>query len=275
MMYVSRRCIKAGLLVVSMAVMSQSAAGQAPSKVEKSRKAARQKLEAHLATLNGANNGELLDIKRAVLEKSFKDSYFFVLRFRLYPVAIVTQPPLKSNNVFVVSGDKLTHITDAMMLENFFKTNLPARVNGKAEVADTTESWLWLTQELHHDGFFEFKMNPVEVRATASGGFASEGVVEVAPQHGDKGRLTVELGFMGGKLRSVKSGGKLVAGIRPKCQATRLLDEDPVIREIMRCDILVMGRACKSYLDEVRADASPELRNAIDKIWQQILDEDR
>ena len=55
----------------------------------------------------------------------------------------------------------------------------------------------------------------------------------------------------------------------------RLLDEDPVIREIMGRDILVMGRACKSYLDEVRANASPELQRAIDEVWQQILDESR
>ena len=280
MMRVSRRCFAAGLFVLSMAVMSgtvasQNVAGEATDEVDKPRREAREKLKADLATLKGAKGGQLLDIKEPVLAKSFKHSYFFVLRFRLYPVAIVPQPPLKTNNVFVVSDAELTHITDAKMLEEFFKKNLPAEVSGKAEVVDTTRSWLRLAQELHKDGFFEFEKPSVEVSDTASDGFASEGVVEVVPKRGDKGNLTVRMEFVSGKLRSVKAGGKVLLGIRPKCQAMRLLDEDPVIREIMRRDILVMGRACKSYLDEVRANASPELQRAIDEVWQQILDESR
>jgi hypothetical protein len=43
----------------------------------------------------------------------------------------------------------------------------------------------------------------------------------------------------------------------------------------MRRDILVMGRACKPYLDDVRANAEPQLRRAIDSIWRQIVDEER
>jgi hypothetical protein len=38
-------------------------------------------------------------------------------------------------------------------------------------------------------------------------------------------------------------------------------------------DLLVMGRAAKPYLDEQRAIASPELRDEIDRVWQQILRE--
>ncbi len=285
MMHASRRCFAAGLFVLSMAVMSgtvalQSVAGEATGEVDKPRKEAREKLKADLATLKDAKDGRLLDIedldiKEPVLEKSFKHSYFFVLRFRLYPVAIVPQPPLKTNNVFVVSDAESTHITDEKMLEKFFKKNLPAEVSGKAKVADATRSWLRLAQELHKDGFFEFEKPSVEVSDTASDGFASNGVVKVVPKRGDKGNLTVRMEFVGGKLHSVKAGGKVLPGIRPKCQATRLLDEDPVIREIMRRDILVMGRACESYLDEVRANASPELQRAIDEVWQQILDESR
>ncbi len=39
--------------------------------------------------------------------------------------------------------------------------------------------------------------------------------------------------------------------------------------------ILVMGRAAGEYLDEQRARASPAVREAIDRIWLQILIEDR
>ena len=40
-------------------------------------------------------------------------------------------------------------------------------------------------------------------------------------------------------------------------------------------DVLVMGHAAKPYLDQVRATARPKLRQAIDRIWQRILDEGR
>jgi hypothetical protein len=40
-------------------------------------------------------------------------------------------------------------------------------------------------------------------------------------------------------------------------------------------DLLCMGRAAKSYLDEQRAKAGPELQKAIDRIWQRIVDDDR
>src|SRR5205085_1021891 len=64
-------------------------------------------------------------------------------------------------------------------------------------------------------------------------------------------------------------------GPRPICQATKLLDPDPVVRRMAEQDLLIMGRAVKPYLDEQRARAEPGLRKAIDRLWQRILDEDR
>jgi hypothetical protein len=40
-------------------------------------------------------------------------------------------------------------------------------------------------------------------------------------------------------------------------------------------DILIMGRACRPYLDWIRAQSKPELQRAIDAIWQRILERDR
>ena len=40
-------------------------------------------------------------------------------------------------------------------------------------------------------------------------------------------------------------------------------------------DILVMGRAAKPYLDEIRVKAKPKLKQAIDRIWRQIVDKGR
>ena len=68
---------------------------------------------------------------------------------------------------------------------------------------------------------------------------------------------------------------KLKPGPRPICHATKLLDPDPVVRAIVEQDLLIMGRAAKPYLDEQRAKASPELQQAIDRIWQRILNEGR
>ena len=98
----------------------------------------------------------------------------------------------------------------------------------------------------------------------------------VVPEMGNKGSLTAELWF-DGKGAFVKAVEQIaiVRGIRPRCQAKRLLDPDPVIRAICEQDILVMGQAAKAYLMEVRASASPELQQAIDRLWQQILDEKR
>jgi hypothetical protein len=36
-----------------------------------------------------------------------------------------------------------------------------------------------------------------------------------------------------------------------------------------------MGRAAEEYLAEQRESASPELRDAIDRIWHKIVSEDR
>lgn len=78
-----------------------------------------------------------------------------------------------------------------------------------------------------------------------------------------------------GKLVKVVDEAIVVAGPRPICQATKLLDPDPIVRGMAEQIILVMGRAAKEYLNEERAKASHELQKAIDRIWQKILDEGR
>ena len=238
---------------------------------DRRRQKARAKVEAHLAKLKGAKNGQLLDIHEHAkpLRGCLQNWDFFCLRFRRYPVAIVPPRSLRANNLFAVSGSKLIHITEERGLEAFFKKNIRTAKSLKART-DVITSWLRLARELHQDGFFKFKKSLIDVTPTWSAC-----TLEVVAQRGDKGKLTVRMEFAGGVLRSVKPGGKLFPGVRPRCQATRLLDHDPVIREIMRRDILVMGSACEWYLDEVRTTASPELRRAIDKVWQQIVDEGR
>ena len=78
-----------------------------------------------------------------------------------------------------------------------------------------------------------------------------------------------------GSLVQIYEKNALRPGIRPICQATKLLDRDPIVRRMAEQDVLIMGRAAKPYLDQVRAKARPKLQQAIDRIWQRILDEGR
>jgi len=226
-------------------------------------------VERHLADMKGADRGQLVAIEAETLKRTMDDTDFFALRFRRFPIEVVPEPPLQPNNIFVALGEKVIHVADKEALKRFLKKHLKPARDVKSIVA-ATDSCLRLFQEIHHDGFFEFEAP--SVKATDQ---TSEGEVKVVKQRGDKGELTVKLRIDQGKVIELEFGGQPIPGIRPKCQAARLLDPDPVIREIMRRDILVMGRACQPYLDEVRAAADPELRNAIDAVWQQILDEDR
>src|SRR5262249_33962463 len=127
------------------------------------------------------------------------------------------------------------------------------------------------------DGYYKFKFNRdlTAVKASDKGDEVVSGTTEVVPEMGNKGQLSAELWFKEGKLDKVVEKNEVVRGIRPKCQATRLLDADPAIRAICQQDILVMARAAYEYLMEVRATAGPELRQAIDRLWQQILAEKR
>jgi hypothetical protein len=76
-----------------------------------------------------------------------------------------------------------------------------------------------------------------------------------------------------GVLDSVSETRAVRPGVRPICQATKLLDADPLVRRIAEQDILVMGRSAQEYLDGQRAKAQPRLREAIDRIWKRIVDE--
>jgi hypothetical protein len=76
-----------------------------------------------------------------------------------------------------------------------------------------------------------------------------------------------------GKLTRAEEKADLKAGVRPICQATKLLDPDLIVRRMAEKDILVMGQRARTYLMEQRAKAAPELQQAIDRIWQRIIDE--
>lgn len=199
----------------------------------------------------------------------FPAQRFVVVRYRLWPVAIAPPKDLKSQNLFAVDkSGKLQHLTDAKGLEAFFRTNLAKATNQNEAV----RTWLRLSQEFVQDGFYKFAIeDKIETLAGSSVSVAT-GTATVVPEGGNKGTLRVSLTFgREGEFGSAHEENKIVRGMRPRCQATLLLHPDPTVRAVAEQDLLVMGRAAKPYLDEQRAVAGPELRRAIDRLWQRIV----
>jgi hypothetical protein len=166
----------------------------------------------------------------------------------------------------------LQHITDAKGLENFFKAQLsPTRSREAARLA--LRAWLRVAEVFFQDGFMQFSI-PADGLTVESDGTQIKASGKLVAQQGGKGQVSTVLTFdAAGKLVAAQMARMIREGVRPICQATKLLDPDPIVRAMAEKDILVMGRAAKEYLDEQRAKASPELKKAIDRVWQRIVDE--
>jgi hypothetical protein len=224
----------------------------------------------HLADRKAAGAG-VAYLKAKSVESALPNYYLFAVRFPQFPVGRVPPKGLKPSNLFAVGGDgKVTVLTDAKELERFYRDHLTA---AKEEAAKKTalRGWLSLTQHFHQDGFFTFAImdDTIKVDGKTAGG-------SIVVMKGGSGTLRAQLTFDdAGKLDAVKEESKIRRGPRPICQATKLLDADPLVRRMAEEDLLIMGTAAKEYLDEQRAKAHPDLRRAIDRLWQRILESER
>jgi hypothetical protein len=231
-----------------------------------------------LAEFKSAERGQIIPVKDESLVRKFSGDSFYALRFRKYPVARLPPEPLKANNLFIVKPDgSVVHIVDRETLKNFFRANL-VPVKTEVEAKDTAKAWLQLAQEFYQDGFFHFSIPEDSIRVIAmdSGGLQVSGKAVVNQQGGNTGEIGALLTFdRAGALTNVSESVQVHRGIRPICQATKLLDPDSIVRGMAEEAILVMGRDAKEYLNEQRAKASAELQRAIDKIWQRIIAEGR
>lgn len=235
-------------------------------------------LKRKLAEFPGAERGQVIDIVDDAVARSFPGFRFSVLRFRQYPVALVPPAPLHANNLFAVAPDgAVARIAGAGDLETFFRDAL-APVTSEAQAGVVVTAWLRLAQEFLQDGFLHFSIpnGSLTVVRTAVGGFEATGQAIVNARSGDAGEIVGTLAFDdAGKLMKAVETADIRKGIRPICQASKLLDPDLVVRGMAEQALLVMGRGAGEYLAEQRRKASPELRQAIDRIWQRILLEDR
>jgi len=206
--------------------------------------------------------------------RTFPHFSFFGVVFRQYPVAVQCPQTtdLKCANLFFVQNSQVDFVSTIEDLKFFFAMNQgPAPTQDAA--TDTANTWLRFSEELKQDLFYTFTPPEVSymprtdltvVRAHASVAAGGDGNIDVLIALGPAGSLV-----------NILEKGAVRPGIRPVCQATKLLDPDPIVRRMAEQDILVMGHAAKPYLDQVRATAQPKLQLAIDRIWQRILNEGR
>ena len=238
---------------------------------------AQKKVEEHLAGLKaeGARVAVIADTPE--LAKFFPKYQFVAVHFAEWPVPRMPPDPLKARNVFVVLPDgKIENLTQVKDIEALYKRVV--EIKGTTPPEDALDVWFRLSQELQQDGYFKFNFDKGKIKVNMQGGnglFIGE--LKVVEEMGNKGSLeaTITYDSKSGKVSKVEEKGSVMAGIRPRCQATRLLDPDPVIRAICEQDLLVMGRAIHDYLKEQRAQAGPELQRAIDRVWQRIIEENR
>ena len=206
--------------------------------------------------------------------RTFANSSFFAVIFRQYPVARLCpeQQGLECSNIFFVQNEHVGFVPNISELKTFFSQELRPLPSGDA-ASDAGRSWLRFSGELKQDLFFEYSPPAVEYTPTADGATVSGHVAVTA---GGQGKIAMAMNFdLAGIFVGVQESGKIRPGVRPICQATKLLDRDPIVRRMAEQDILVMGHAAKPYLDEIRVKAKPNLRQAIDRIWRRIVDEGR
>ena len=250
---------------------TRAPAPSGPSAEEVAR--AKKAVEDHLDRLKGSG-AAVERIEDEAVGRAFPRSLFFSVLFRQYPVARTAPEGLKPSTVFAVGPHgKVKVLADAKDLEAYFRRVLPAARADDA-LKDAARAWVRLSQQFHQDGFFQFAMEDDATRA-AGGKDGGTAAAKVVVMRGGNGTLTATLAFdEAGKLTTVTEEAKIRPGPRPICQATKLLDADPLVRCMAERDLLIMGRAAGPYLDEQRAKASPELRRAIDRLWGRIRAED-
>jgi hypothetical protein len=199
---------------------------------------------------------------------------YFGVRFRQWPIAVRPPEGLAPSNVFYVIDSQVYFITNPADLRDFF-FYIVEPVEDEDQAGDVGLTWARLSQELFQDGFYNFTAPAVETATLDSGEIVLWAWFQAVPPSGT-GEIDVVMGFnASGELESLDPFGSLRIGVRPICQATKLLDGDRIVRGMAEQCILAMGSRAKEYLNEQWARAKPELRMAIERIWDRIVKEER
>jgi len=221
----------------------------------------------HIDSLpNGKGAGEVTLQSAAAVRKVLSDHQMVIVRFRVFPVARIMPEGLRASNIFAVDKNgKFEHLKDVKTMEKFFRAHAFS-VKEDADAKSILAAWLTLTPEFHQDGMFKFDVLEKEFSATANSASGRAIVMQ-----GGNGELKAHLQYdKDGRLAKVEEKAAIRPGPRPICQATKLLDADPIVRRMAEQDLLIMGVSARGYLMEQRERATPALRDAIDRLWRQI-----
>src|SRR5262249_26019221 len=176
--------------------------------------------------------------------RSFPGYSFFAVIFRQWPVAVLAPPDLSPSNVYTVTGGVANPLRTPDELLVFY-VNILGPVGLDADTAqDAARSWLRMSEEFSQDMFFTFT-DPVV--AYDPDNIIAYGNIQVAS--GGQGGLEAALYFdAGGGLVNVTESRRIIPGIRPICQATKLLDRHPLVRPMGEPDLLGMGSSAQGSL---------------------------
>ncbi len=228
----------------------------------------RRLVQAYLSDL-GATDYTMKLIDESYVSATFPGTSFVAMWFQQWPV-LPAMPPgdLALSNIFVVQNGQVSYLTGPDELEEFFADQL-LPIQRPHEARDAVRAWLRLSAEFSQDGYYHFSRPD----AQATDGLA---LGEILVVQGGTGHIRVAMTFdAAGQLTGVDEKRKIRRGVRPICQATKLLDPDPLVRRMAEQDLRVMGRTARNYLDQQRARATPALQRAIDQLWKRILEDER
>jgi hypothetical protein len=262
----------AALLAAAVALASALAAPQpdpkkaTPEDIDKAAAA----VKAYLANVKG-DYGVVTHIKDDAVEKALPGKIFFAVLFRQYPVGRPAPQGLSASNVFVVDGQgKATPLPNAAALQKYLKESV-APVKDDAAAKDAAHACARLGQELVQDGFYKFQIMDDAIKVEPGKGGGRTAAAKTVVMQGGNGEIGLVAKFDdAGKLTDLEESVKVRPGPRPICQATLLLNADPLVRRICEQDLLVMGTAALPYLAEQRAKASLELQKEIDRVVKRI-----
>src|SRR5216683_5706942 len=172
--------------------------------------------------------------------RTFPNFSFFGVIFRQYPVAHLCpgQQGLECSNIFFVQNDDVGFFPNISEMKTFFSEKL-CPVPSEDAASDAGRSWLRFSDELKQDLFFEYSPPAVEYTPNVDGATVSGQVVVTA---GGQGLIDMTMNFdLAGILVDVQESSTVRPGVRPICQATKLLDRDRIVRRMAEQDILGDG----------------------------------